>query len=655
MNKELKLRTIIFFSIAFILVAFLGLHGTMSSGFHFVDNHEVVQINRELSDANGSLIHVISTWVKNDLGGRFRPMYMIDNVIVYTTLNGNFFLISLYHTLLIILIVFFLFLSLRKLGFPLFEALTFPIVALTGVQSAIWWRLGPNESIGMWYLSLSLLFMVYAIKNKTKNGLFRLLFCLATLLMMLCKESFLLFSPAMVLIYLSLDKHESDDKWFLILKRHLPEVSLISVFFLATIFFILTKVNTENLGYAGIKDVNPSAYLNTFGKLLSEGGIGIVSIILFIISGVLSYRWSQNKKKVLSNHILVLLITICITIPQSFLYAKSGMFERYFLPGILAWAFMLSFSLKNLKKVIEPKLLKVKIDYYLFFEIALLLSLVIPRLLIVSREATIFTTDGKEVNSVLSMITENVHKNQTIVFVADPISDFERTISFRRYLGGTNGLTKIFTYPVIPVNSDAFGKLLIHYFSQSMGGEEMHFNQVKDKKSVDMFVMFPLLRDRGDSIISSLGYNMNDFLPFKIGSYELYIRNQYDLNVSTDIYKSEVIPPIPKQETLYKEMAFFPQKSIDKEDSVEISIHPSSEIKAPMVAFIILLDKAHPENIAVHQQVFGINEIKVSKAISKDIEEPWLIYRNWGNKQAIPSATISIRVKRNTVFHIPIR
>jgi len=183
----------------------------------------------------------------------------------------------------------------------------------------------------------------------------------------------------------------------------------------------------------------------------------------------------------------------------------------------------------------------------------------------------------------------------------------------------------------------------------------MHFNQVKDKKSVDMFVMFPLLRDRGDSIISSLGYNMNDFLPFKIGSYELYIRNQYDLNVSTDIYKSEVIPPIPKQETLYKEMAFFPQKSIDKEDSVEISIHPSSEIKAPMVAFIILLDKAHPENIAVHQQVFGINEIKVSKAISKDIEEPWLIYRNWGNKQAIPSATISIRVKRNTVFHIPIR
>jgi hypothetical protein len=384
------------------------LHGTISSGFHFVDNHEVVQINKDLADANGNVFNVMATWVKNDLGGRFRPMYMIDNVIVYTTLHGNFFLISLYHTLIIILIIFFLFLSLRKLGFHLPEALTFPLIALTGVQSAIWWRLGPNETIGMWYLSITFVFMVYEIKSKTKNGLFRILFCISTALMMFCKESFLLLSPAVILSYLTLEKLESAEaNWTAVLKKHIPELFIIVALFIVSIGFILIKVNTENLGYAGIKGVNPIAYLTTFGKLLTEGCIGIISIIVFCISGVLSYRWSQNKRKTLNTYFLVLFISLCILIPQSFLYAKSGIFERYFLPGMLAWAFMLAFSLNCIRNVVEQKATGNR-KMYLLIEIALLLCLIVPRLFLVSREATQFTKDGKEVNAVLSMITENI-------------------------------------------------------------------------------------------------------------------------------------------------------------------------------------------------------------------------------------------------------
>ncbi len=656
MNKEFKLRVIVFFSIAFILFSFLNLHGTISSGFHFVDNHEVVQMNKDLSDANGSVFQVMSKWVMNDMGGRFRPMYMIDNVLVYTTLHGNFFTISLYHTLLILFIAFFLFLSLRKIGFRLFEALSFPLIALTGVQSAIWWRLGPNESIGMWYFSLSLIFMVYAIKSKKWNHLFRTLFCISTVLMMLSKESFLLLSPAIILGFLSLEKIESENKsWYSILKKHLPEIIFLLFIFLASVVFILLKVQTESLGYAGIKGVNPSAYFKTFNTLFSEGCIGIVSIVVFCISGFLTYLWGVDKKKALTNHILILLISITIVIPQTLLYAKSGMFERYFLPGMLAWALMLVFSFNNLKEVIYPRLTKKGFSYFFLFEFILILALIIPRLFIVSREATQFTKDGKEVNTVLSMIAENAHLNQEIVFIVDPVTDFERIISFRRYLGGTSGLTKMYTYPVLPINPDAFGQGLIHDFPWTMGGDEMHFKHIADKSTVNMFVMFPLLRDKGDSIISGLGYNMSEFLSFRIGSYQLYIRNKNGLSELSNKYNSESIPTIAKQETIYKENAFYPQKPIDKDDSVEIIIRPSKEIKAPMIAFIILLDLAHPENIAVHQQISGSGEIRISKLILKDIDKPWLIYRNWGKDEAIPSASISFRVKPFNQLNIPLR
>lgn len=654
--KELKCRFVIFFSIAFVLFLFLSLSGTISSGFHFVDNHEVVQMNKDLVDSNGDLLQVISTWVKNDLGGRFRPMYMIDNVIVYTTFRGDFFLISIFHSLLHVFITFFLFLSVRKLGFRIFESLIFPLIALVGVQSVIWWRLGPNETIGMWYFSLTVIFMVYAIKSTKHKGLYRLFFNIFLAFMMLCKESFLLLTPAIIFAYLTLDKLESkDNTWIVILKKHIPELRLFLFLFVAYIIFILSNVNTENLGYAGIKGVDVYAYFVTFSKLSTEGGIGIISLIVFCTSCILSYFWSENRKKVLISHLFIFVFSILVILPQIFLYAKSGIFERYFVPGMIAWAIMLAFSLKNLHELAVAKYSKNWLFGFHGIEIALLILILVPRLVVVVKEAIQFTKDGKEINTVLSMITENVNSNSTILYVADPVTDFERTISFRRFLSGTAGLTKMYTYPLKPLHADAFEQSLINDFSWTMGGEEMHFDRLTDKRNVDLIVVFPLLTNKGDSIISSLGYNMNEFLSFRIGSYQLYFPNRNGQNPNPANFSANSLPGIPKNESVYNETAFFPEKSLNKGDSVQIIIHPSTEIIDPMVAYVILLDAAHPDNILVHQQIFGGGEIKISKLITTSIEKPWLIYRNWGKEQSIPSASISLNVKPNLLMFIPIQ
>jgi hypothetical protein len=652
-KKEFSLRFIVFISIAIALFAFLGLYGTISSGFHFVDNHEVVQINKDYSDANGNLFKVASTWVKNDLGGRFRPMYMIDNVFVDVFFKGNFFLISIYHTILMIFIAFFLFLVMRKNGFNVIESLAFPLIAFVGQQSAILWRLGPNESIGMWYLSLTLLSMVYSVKAIKYNRIFQILFCLFGSLMILCKESFLILTPAILLAYIYLEKNKSETiTWPTTIKKHFIEICILIAVFLGSLFFIFLNVNTENLGYAGIKGVAYKSYFIAFKTLFFEGGIGLVSLILFSSSLVLNSVWGANKREVLIKHIWILLIAIIIVLPQVFLYGKSGIFERYFLPGILAWALLFAFSLKSIRQFIGITLSERHISIYIWAEVALLLFLLFPRFINVTKEASQFTKEGKEVNTVLSFISQNVDSTETVLFVADPVTDFERTISFRRFLIGTSGFTKLYTLPIIQSNTDDFGKSLINDFWWVMGGEDMNFNKLSDKNLVQSIVVFPLLSDKGDQIVSDLGFKVNEFNSYRIGSYHLYFRNNNLLDSFSKNFKANELLPY---KNVYNETAFYPDLIIKKGFNVQINIKPTIEIKPTMTAFIILLDAVHPENIAIHEQIFGADEIVVSKLIGASMEKPCVIYRNWGKEQSIPSADISISSKPKTEMIIPVR
>ncbi|NDP19749.1 MAG: hypothetical protein GZ091_01515 [Paludibacter sp.] len=651
-KKEFSLRLIVFISIAIALFAFLGLHGTISSGFHFVDNHEVVQINKDYSDANGNLFKVASTWVKNDLGGRFRPMYMIDNVFVDVFFKGNFFLISIYHTILMVFIAFFLFLVMRKNGFNVIESLAFPLIAFVGQQSAILWRLGPNESIGMWYLSLTLLSMVYAVKAIKYNRIFQILFCLFGSLMILCKESFLILTPSIILAYIFLEKNKFETiTWLTFIKKHLIEICILIAVFLGSLIFIIINVNTENLGYAGIKGVEYKSYLIAFQTLFISGGMGIISLILFALSLIVNNIFRTNKNKCLTHHIWVLLISITIVLPQVILYGKSGIFERYFLPGVLAWALLIAFSLKNIRQLIDKIQNRKYIYTFLFFEFALLFCLLFPRLIDVSKEASLFTAEGKEVNTVLSFISQNVDSTETVLFIADPVTDFERTISFRRFLIGNSNITKLYTLPVIQDNTDDLGKSLINDFSWVMGGDEMNFNKLTDKSLVQSIVVFPLLSDKGDQIVSDLGFMANEFNSYRIGSYYLYFRNKNLVDSFTKDFKVKELQPF---KNVYNETAFYPELIIKKGSNVRITIKPTIEIKPTMTAFIILLDAVHPENIAIHEQISGAGEIVVSKLIVASMVKPCVIYRNWGKEQSIPSANISISSEPKTGMIIPI-
>jgi hypothetical protein len=150
--------------------------------------------------------------------------------------------------------------------------------------------------------------------------------------------------------------------------------------------------------------------------------------------------------------------------------------------------------------------------------------MLVPRVVNASNEAKIFTKEGHEVNKVLSFIIQNVDSIETILFIADPVTDFERTISFRRYLNCKAGFTSLYTHPLIQPNTDNFGKGLIKDFGKAMGGEELNFNNLSDKNLVESIVVFPLLSRKGNEIVTDLGYKINDFTLYRIGSYHIFLR-----------------------------------------------------------------------------------------------------------------------------------
>jgi hypothetical protein len=643
-NNEFKFRLSVFLFLSLGIVSLLSFSGTIQSGFHFVDNHEVVQIMKDVTDFNGSVIKVIEKWVTNDLTIRFRPMYMIDNVIVDNICHFNFTTLSIYHCVLIIIIAFLLFVFMRKLNLGKIESISFPIIALVGPQAAIWYRLGPNESIGMWYLAWSLIFMVYSIKSDKFRLFFRGLFCVFSISMMLCKESFLLLTPALILSYITLVWLEDTSRSYIVLiKKIIPEIFILAVSFLFCIGYVLLKINTESMGYAGIKGVNYLSYLRCLYSIVFQGMIGVVSILLFVTSSILTYRYNKSNKNQLILHLLVFFISSFIILPQVFLYAKSGVFERYFLPSTLAWSLMIVFSFSSFKSLLS---LHFEEKYHLklfLFEILLMCSLTLPSLVRLFGEATEFTREGKEVNAALSFICSNSSIQSNVLLIAEPISDAERTLSFRRYLNAVGKIPNIYSHAALRKTTDPFEQGLIDNFPSE-------FNSIKDKNSVDIIVGFPYWKDKIDSIATSLGYNASEMTHFSKGNYVILIKNKTS-DKKIEFFSDQIAPATNNQ--AYNEIGFSPKKHLYSGDTLTIHISPKEKIKPEMNAYIILLDKSNPSNILVHDHISGKNSIEIKRAVGNPINDPFIIYRNWGKAFSIPSVKITFKTKCNNGYVLP--
>ena len=441
-NTKLFSKKEIMICIIFSLLYVFGIlifTGTLFSGYHLVDDHEIIR--RVYANQNGEL-----TLFEKILSGfpwisfRFRPLYIFLRRVRCVIFMDNFFLWSVWVGLEITFTIIFSYMVARMFKCNKYMAYLFGIIVVTGEQSAIWWRLGPQEPTGILLLMISIfLLQIYEVLEE-KRWLVGGILCV--IVTSLAKESFTLFLPFVPFLLIAYDIYVSDGnmgimplhKYWNSVKKNLLLIVNCVVVFCVNISLILTRVGTDLAGYAGIDDtLGIVGYIRRMGgMLLFRFSVYFWGLVIIAAGCLLFIKIEKiNVKRIIIQNSLLFLTAVGIIFAQLVLHVKSGMHERYFIPTTVALALIGVIVVKDI--LVENK--KVLFLYEVFLTasmICLLLTSVIPG----ARE---FASAGEDFYVCVNQIETQANKNSKIVTDLDE----ERNYAFETYLEYKLGYTSV--------------------------------------------------------------------------------------------------------------------------------------------------------------------------------------------------------------------
>lgn len=473
LNTIITRDRIIIICLGICIFLLLGLTGTLTSGYHFVDDHQIIRIDNELESS--SLITVISGWIKYDIQlTRFRPVYQIHRGIETWILGSNMLLWKIYTGLLASISMICFYLGMRNLKFTSLESLVFVLMAFVGPQMAIWWRLGPNETIGITFLGLAFLFMTRCIKGK--YNLNTVLFTIFITLSSLCKESILVIIPAFILFKIWYEKTQFNIPIYrVIIRNYLLLIPVVGIFISIIIILIVAGGNGESIGVTRIdKNISSQLYnmYRTAKVSFHDQGLailGIITIQYLMLRNISAFGAYARRL------FLPLIFCLLIVLPNLFLYANSGIWERYYLPSSIGIAFLI-ISLINKTEI--------KLNWLKYFFIAVILFFCIGPLYDSIRDARKFAVDGQITNELLSVIMKAADDDTDILVVA-PVAYWELSMSLDIYLT-VNGKNKVFAHSMPKDSnngsSESLTRLWLNYF------KGRHYNDLNNPPEMIVFL-----------------------------------------------------------------------------------------------------------------------------------------------------------------------
>lgn len=484
---------------------FLFLTKTVISGYHFVDDHEVVKIKSELRST--SLIDVTTKWVKEDMFGnaRFRPAYYVHRVLETKLFGSDFLLWSLYNGVLCCLALIFSYIGTRNLKFTIGESIAFLIIAFVGPQSSVWWRLGPVESLSMVFLSLSYYFLSRT-QHRRKYLINNLLFILFLILASLTKESFLIVIQAMILFKIWNDKNCI---WYSlkesIVKNLILIVPLLVMFI--ELYIIKFYIGTEYSRLEANFFDNIPSILSTTVRFIKTYLNLVIAGILVIIVGL------YYKKRPGKLDILPVVFFLMIIVPNIILYAKSGLEERYLLPASFGLGI---FVVSIIKSIGESEVLQKKIA------LTLVLVSFLPYSVNSVTDALDFSREGLATKKLLSAISANNLRDAQVLLIADPVDSYEISVSLKNYLYFENKI-ELYGYDLLKNEKKESEMGYIDGWRSYFDGRL--YSNMTSKPGLLVFLDNQII----ESFFKTSKLIQNDYLPIDIGDspYALFKNSKY--------------------------------------------------------------------------------------------------------------------------------
>ncbi len=419
---------------------FLIRTGTIRSGYHFLDDHELIRIEYWLE--HGSDLWELVWNFAGNLSSRYRPLYWVERVIGTAILGSDLYIWNVYKAVMGVLTFYMLYMTGYYLRQKWYINTLFAAVIMIGPQITPWYRSANQENTGL-FLCAIVLYLIARQHNRQKyrHLAYNLSIAASVLLCSLEKESFVLMIPAFGAIkywleYTERQIHDQDSTkslWLECLKSGGVTYGLLAAGFLFNLYILLFRVGLDKVSYAGFHEGTP----------LREYYVGITNTLKIYL---VNYVWVAV--------ILTLILVVCcqvidkhrircyvgfgvisgyIMCTQLLAHAKSMMWERYIIPFIIGYALFYVFAGYHM---LAADVLRRRVYA------GVLAALVLLGALDAGARARDYTRDGELIQGYLDYIVQNTTEEDHII---GAYVDEELNLAVASWLE-THGRRKMYSY-----------------------------------------------------------------------------------------------------------------------------------------------------------------------------------------------------------------
>ena len=499
-NRKWEFFIIFILAVLLVSMPILGM-GTLTSGFHLVDDHEFLRWTYEIRCQKESLYYIFKTWFWRDLEWRYRPLYYFLRISSCYLFGDNFIAYSVLKALEIVFTIIILYYCGREMGAGKICSVLFAFMSMVGYQSAVWWKLGPQESFATLLFAAGFFCMLKYLKGNQKGWMAGSIFLF--ILMANYKESYIILIPFFMLYVLYFEMNASGKEkitlegiWYCTKKR-LGYLIALLVVFMVPVFIIVFYVGTDRYGSVGFESgMSILEYVDGLGRSL-KGDLKWYKRFGILFFMILLTYWDELKK--LWKEIL---LTVTFLLPQIVLYGRSGIGERYVLPGSIGFAFFFVFVILKWKPLSGKR-------RFLYVTGILLCLAAHGRVML--READYFRYRGKSITAAFEAVNKMKKEDSNVLACFRPNEEGNLTINYWMKLHSFDHVY-YWTEEERVINKVCDVNIIY----------EEEYYQEQDFDNMDIVVTY----NREDRHwVYDLSLDLTDFQEIPCGTLTIYVRN----------------------------------------------------------------------------------------------------------------------------------
>ena len=500
-NKKWELLIVCVVAVVLVLGVTVGM-GTMTSGFHLVDDHEFLEWTYQMKYQDMNIFQMIRGKVLWDFSSRYEPLYYTTRMLGCYLFGTNITAYSALKALEIVLIMVILYYCARQMGAGKVYSLLFSLVTMVGYQSAVWWKLGPQEAQGTLLFSTGLYCMLRWLKSNKKKWMLGSIFMF--IMMVNYKESYIILMPFLMLyvLYYEVELLGGRVTWKEIwscAQKRLGYLIILGVIFIVPVLIIVTCVGTNNYGNVGL---DAGASLGEYIEGITNSFTGDLKWykrfgILFC--AILLTYWEELKKLWKE-----MLLTVAFLLPQFIIFGRSGIGERYILPSAFGFAYFFVLVIPKWK----PLSGKRRGVYILG-----ILLLLAAHGRVALREADYFRHRGESITTMLESVREMAKEDTNVLACFRPNEEGNLTINYWMKLHDFDNVY-YWTEEKSMINQ------ICELWNLYTYSEEQYAEQ--DWEDMDIVVMY----NRTDRHFEyDMTMDLSDFQKIPCGTLTIYVRN----------------------------------------------------------------------------------------------------------------------------------